>query len=99
MNFIIYSLINYELILNEYIFITRIDMKKIIIILRIFYLVEKCRKMKEKKEPSIFPSAIKSTTHGSPSFMRIRRKKIGSAFKISANATATQPTKMPAQKP
>lgn len=50
LNFIIYSLINYELILNEYIFIARIDMKKIIIILRIFYLVEKCRKMKEKKE-------------------------------------------------
>ena len=50
-------------------------------------------------EELVFPSAIKSTTHGSPSFMRTRRKKIGSAFKISANATATQPTKMPAQKP
>ncbi|WP_346980532.1 hypothetical protein, partial [Clostridium perfringens] len=50
LNFIIYSLINYELMFNEYIFITRIDMKKIIIILRIFYLVEKCRIMRKKKD-------------------------------------------------
>ena len=35
---------------NEYIFITIIDMKKIIIILRIFYLVEKCRIMRKKKD-------------------------------------------------
>ncbi|UXZ09424.1 hypothetical protein F1C14_06590 [Clostridium perfringens] len=50
MNFIIYSLINYELILNEYIFITRIDMKKNYNNIRIFYLVEKCRKMRKKKD-------------------------------------------------
>lgn len=46
----IYSLINYELILNEYVFITRIDIQKIIIILKKNSLVEKCRIMREKKD-------------------------------------------------
>ena len=46
----IYSLINYELILNEYVFITRIDIQKIIIILKKNYLVEKCRIMRKKKD-------------------------------------------------
>ena len=46
----IYSLINYELILNEYVFITMIDIQKIIIILKKFSLVEKCRIMREKKD-------------------------------------------------
>lgn len=50
MNFMIYSLINYELILNEYVFITRIDIQKIIIILKKNSLVEKCRIMREKKD-------------------------------------------------
>lgn len=50
MNFMIYSLINYELILNEYVFITRIDIQKIIIILKKISLVEKCRIMSEKKD-------------------------------------------------
>ena len=46
----IYSLINYELILNEYVFITRIDIQKIIIILKKISLVEKCRIMRKKKD-------------------------------------------------
>lgn len=46
----IYSLINYELILNEYVFITRIDIQKIIIILKKNSLVEKCRIMRKKKD-------------------------------------------------
>lgn len=50
MNFMIYSLINYELILNEYVFITKIDIQKIIIILKKNSLVEKCRIMREKKD-------------------------------------------------
>lgn len=50
MNFMIYSLINYELILNEYVFITKIDIQKIIIILKKISLVEKCRIMREKKD-------------------------------------------------
>lgn len=50
MNFMIYSLINYEFILNEYVFITRIDIQKIIIILKKNSLVEKCRIMREKKD-------------------------------------------------
>lgn len=50
MNFMIYNLINYEFILNEYVFITRIDIQKIIIILKKISLVEKCRIMREKKD-------------------------------------------------
>lgn len=46
----IYSLINYELILNEYVFITRIDIQKRIIILKKISLAEKCRIMRKKKD-------------------------------------------------